>query len=338
MQGGQRVRDQLGQHDRPQQDRRAHAPAALWQDTGMAGGRLGPLRLSAWSHVPLAVLSSSGRFGTAKASGRPATSLQPRVLEPTASQSRRCRCLFTAQESLAICEYLCARFPGAAASKLLPPPGRARAEVHQWVSVEATELRPHALKPCEPPPPPPPHPTAPHRTPPHPTPSDPADLRACRPTPRSPRARAAFARRHPAGAQADEGTGRARRGHRRGGPPRRGARTRPLRSLQPCAHTPVTIRLLPTCTCPACNPRRPAILLGATPALDVLDAHLAASGQSYLAGADFTLADLGFVPYLQALCDAGCEDLLEARPFLHAWLGRCRARPTWQAVVAMSAR
>lgn len=95
---------------------------------------------------------------------------------------------------------------------------------------------------------------------------------------------------------------------------------------------------MPTCTCPACNPRRPAILLGATPALDVLDAHLAASGQSYLAGADFTLADLGFVPYLQALCDAGCEDLLEARPFLHAWLGRCRARPTWQAVVAMSAR
>ena len=57
-------------------------------------------------------------------------------------------------------------------------------------------------------------------------------------------------------------------------------------------------------------------LPGATPALDVLDAHLAASGLSYLAGADFTLADLGFVPYLQALCDAGCEDLLEARPSL----------------------
>jgi glutathione S-transferase len=77
--------------------------------------------------------------------------------------------LFIAQESLAICEYLCARFPGAAAAKLLPPPGRARAEVHQWVSVEATELRPHALKPCEPPHRTPPHPTAPHRTPPHPT-------------------------------------------------------------------------------------------------------------------------------------------------------------------------
>ena len=77
---------------------------------------------------------------------------------------------------------------------------------------------------------------------------------------------------------------------------------------------------------------------GATPTLDVLDAHLAASGLSWLAGADFTLADLGFVPYLQALCDAGCEDLLEARPSLYAWFGRCRARPTWQAVVAMAAR
>jgi glutathione S-transferase len=55
-------------------------------------------------------------------------------------------------------------------------------------------------------------------------------------------------------------------------------------------------------------------------------------------GADFTLADLGFVPYLHALCDAGCEDLLEARPSLHAWFERCRARPTWQAVVATPAR
>ena len=50
-------------------------------------------------------------------------------------------------ESLAICEYLCTRFAGRAASRLLPPPGRARAEVHKWVSVEATELRPNILKP-----------------------------------------------------------------------------------------------------------------------------------------------------------------------------------------------
>lgn len=68
-----------------------------------------------------------------RARGRPATALQPRVLEPAASPGRRCGCLFTAQESLAICEYLCARFPGAAADKLLPPPGRPRAEVHQFL-------------------------------------------------------------------------------------------------------------------------------------------------------------------------------------------------------------
>ena len=65
------------------------------------------------------------------------------------------------------------------------------------------------------------------------------------------------------------------------------------------------------------------------------------------------------MPYLHALCDAGCADLLEARPSLHAnpnpnpnptpnllearpslhaWFERCRARPAWQAVVAMPAR
>ena len=202
MQGGQRVRDQLGQHDRPQQERRAHAPAALWQDTGVAGGRLGALRISAWSQsrawqlprsvpAPPQLLSSSGD----SARGRPAAALHwPRVLAPAACPGRRCGRLFTAQESLAICEYLCARFPGAAADKLLPPPGRPRAEVqqppcfssrgegvarsrpcgiahdvrsfrpgqvHQWVSVEATELRPHALKPCEPPHPTPPRSSAP---------------------------------------------------------------------------------------------------------------------------------------------------------------------------------
>ena len=202
MQGGQRFRDQLGQHDRPQQERRAHAPAALWQDTGVAGGRLGALRISAWSQsrawqlprsvpAPPQLLSSSGD----SARGRPAAALHwPRVLAPAACPGCRCGRLFTAQESLAICEYLCARFPGAAADKLLPPPGRPRAEVqqppcfssrgegvarsrpcgiahdvrsfrpgqvHQWVSVEATELRPHALKPCEPPHPTPPRSSAP---------------------------------------------------------------------------------------------------------------------------------------------------------------------------------
>jgi len=152
-------------------------------------------------------------------------------------------------ESLAICEYLCVRFPGAVASRLLPPPGRARAEVHKWVSIEATELRPHALKIYI--------------------------ERVVKPMKRL-------------GAP-DEGI--VEEGRR-----------------------------------------------GATPTLDVLDAHLAVSGHDYLVGVNFTLADLGFVPYLQALCDAGCEDLLEARPSLHAWFVRCRARPTWQAVVAMSAR
>ena len=230
------------------------------------------------------------------------------MLELTASQSRRCRCRFTAQESLAICEYLCARFPGAAASKLLPPPGRARAEVQQWVSVEATELRPHALKPCAPP-----HPAPPHRTPPH-TPPHSTPLHLTPPHPTAPHRIPPYPTNRLACLSAD-----------------------PPRAPRSCADTQRVLKPLKGLGAPdegiVEEGRR-----GATPALDVLDAHLAASGLSWLAGADFTLADLGFVPYLQALCDAGCEDLLEARPSLYAWFGRCRARPTWQAVVAMSAR
>tara|TARA_B110001452_G_scaffold183264_1_gene154003 strand:+ start:731 stop:1021 length:291 start_codon:yes stop_codon:yes gene_type:complete len=90
-------------------------------------------------------------------------------------------------------------------------------------------------------------------------------------------------------------------------------------------------------------------------ALDVLDAHLAARGQewlarhpdshasshpsaanAFLAGDAFTLADLAFMPYLEALCAARCDDLIEARPCLCAWWGRCRARDTWQGVVGMA--
>ena len=78
------------------------------------------------------------------------------------------------------------------------------------------------------------------------------------------------------------------------------ARARRLRSLPPAAcHPPPATRrarardrlpLAHVHARPACNPVRPATQpatrAGATPALDVLDAHLAASGRSYLAGAE----------------------------------------------------
>ena len=76
------------------------------------------------------------------------------------------------------------------------------------------------------------------------------------------------------------------------------ARARRLRSLQPDACNPTRTRPATTCLLPTrmrAQPAAPcglqpwpATLLGATPALDVLDAHLAASGRSYLAGADLS--------------------------------------------------
>ena len=45
----------------------------------------------------------------------------------------------------------------------------------------------------------------------------------------------------------------------------------------------------------------------------------------------FTLADLGYLPYLQEL-GGGSADLIEARPGVAAWWARCSARPAWQEV------
>ena len=48
--------------------------------------------------------------------------------------------------------------------------------------------------------------------------------------------------------------------------------------------------------------------------------------REYLVNDNFTLADLGYLPYLQGLMDAGCADMLDARPALAAWWARCSAR------------
>jgi len=69
--------------------------------------------------------------------------------------------------------------------------------------------------------------------------------------------------------------------------------------------------------------------------LDVMEAHLAIS--SYLASDAFSLADLGYLPYLQALCDAGEASLLKSRPNLFSWWERCSSRPAWCETVAMAA-
>lgn len=63
-------------------------------------------------------------------------------------------------------------------------------------------------------------------------------------------------------------------------------------------------------------------------ALDVLDGILART--PYLAGADFTLADIVYLPYIEYLTMTPAFASVTARPNVSAWWTRCSERPTWK--------
>jgi len=62
--------------------------------------------------------------------------------------------------------------------------------------------------------------------------------------------------------------------------------------------------------------------------LSVMEARLERS--EYLAGPEFTLADLVYLPYIEFLfaCEQG--DLITGHPLVGAWWSRCSARPSWR--------
>ncbi|RYE89161.1 MAG: glutathione S-transferase family protein [Myxococcales bacterium] len=62
--------------------------------------------------------------------------------------------------------------------------------------------------------------------------------------------------------------------------------------------------------------------------LDVLDGILART--PYLAGADFTLGDIVYLPYLEYLALTPVFASVKARPNVSAWWTRCSERPGWQ--------
>lgn len=68
--------------------------------------------------------------------------------------------------------------------------------------------------------------------------------------------------------------------------------------------------------------------------LDVLDQPLAT--QPYLAGQEFSLADIGFMPYIEYLYAAQESELITSRPQVAAWWGRVSARPSWQTLVRIT--
>lgn len=69
--------------------------------------------------------------------------------------------------------------------------------------------------------------------------------------------------------------------------------------------------------------------------LDILNERL---GQvPYLAGSDFTIADLGYMPYVEYLFAAGHGDLITSRPHVAAWWSRVSSRPAWHKATGKSA-
>ena len=64
--------------------------------------------------------------------------------------------------------------------------------------------------------------------------------------------------------------------------------------------------------------------------LDVLEAHLAKN--EYLAGDEFSLADVFFIPYFALTLYTPEATLITSRPHIDAWFKKITARPSWAKV------
>ncbi|KAK0517594.1 hypothetical protein Tsubulata_839797 [Turnera subulata] len=68
----------------------------------------------------------------------------------------------------------------------------------------------------------------------------------------------------------------------------------------------------------------------------VFDVYEARLGQAkYLAGDNFTLADLHHLPTLSFLMQTPSKKLVDSRPHVSAWVADISARPAWAKVVAL---
>ena len=67
---------------------------------------------------------------------------------------------------------------------------------------------------------------------------------------------------------------------------------------------------------------------GLDTALDVLDGILAKT--PYLAGGEFSLADIFYLPYIEYLKMTPAFEGITKRPNVSAWWTRCSERPSWQ--------
>jgi glutathione S-transferase len=70
--------------------------------------------------------------------------------------------------------------------------------------------------------------------------------------------------------------------------------------------------------------------------LDIVEQHLGKN--PYFAGSEFSIADIGYMPYVEYLFAAGAGDLITSRPNVASWWNRVSSRPSWQKVTGKAAQ
>jgi glutathione S-transferase len=67
---------------------------------------------------------------------------------------------------------------------------------------------------------------------------------------------------------------------------------------------------------------------------DILDKNLA--DKQFLCGDMFTLADIGFMPYLEYLMQTPGKEIVAARPNMMKWWERISSRPSWKKAIGQA--
>lgn len=84
---------------------------------------------------------------------------------------------------------------------------------------------------------------------------------------------------------------------------------------------------------PADESKIPALTESFNKLMDVLEAQLKTT--KYLAGDEFTLADISFLPHLQYVVTVPAfATPFEGHPHVKAWWSACTSRPAWQKVAS----
>ncbi len=69
---------------------------------------------------------------------------------------------------------------------------------------------------------------------------------------------------------------------------------------------------------------------------DVMEKRL--TGKQFLVGDSITLADIGFLPYIEYLLKTPGGSAITSRPNLNAWWERCSSRPSWKKATGATAQ